>query len=153
MKRQLRRRALAAAPAIVLAALLAAGCSSTAQAPTDGENGADGEPGGSASYEEAELTIAAELLDTGLLKGNAGVEAAEGWRITAISVTATTPDGVEWGVIEFPSGIGSSSGSEFFEVQVQELPRGDQLAIELHVTLQSDDGQEVERTAVDHWPP
>jgi hypothetical protein len=152
MKRQLRRWALAAAP-LLLAALLSAACSNTAHAPTDGDGGPDEEPGGSASYEEADLSVAAELLDTGLIKGNAGVEAAEGWRITALSVTATTPKGVKWGVIEFPSGIGSASGSEFFEVQVQELPRGDQLAIELHVTLQSEDGQTVERTAVDHWPP
>jgi hypothetical protein len=151
MTRQIRR--WAPAPALLLLFLVAA-CSNTAHAPTDGENGADdGGPGGSASYEEAELTIAAELLDTGLLKGNATVEAAEGWRITALSVSATTPKGAKWGVIEFPSGIGSASGSEFFEVQVQELPRGDQLAVELHVTLESDDGQTVERTAVDHWPP
>jgi len=155
MMRQIRRWALATAPLLLLAALLSGACSDTAQAPSDGADGETETPTAAASetYDEGELTVAAELLDTGLIKGNAGVQAAEGWRVSAISVTATTADGNDWGVLEFPEGVGTASATEFFEVQVQELPRGDQLAITVHATLESDDGGQVERTAVDHWPP
>ena len=145
------RRLLAPAAALALVLLFAAACADDAMPPTGG-----GEPatlGAMESYPEGKVAIAAEMLDTGLLKGNASAEATGEWRTTAISVTATAPGGANWGVIEFPQGVGSASASEFFEVQLVELSRGEQLEITVTVTFESDSGERVERQATDRWPP
>ncbi len=107
----------------------------------------------SESYREGNLSISASMLDVGLLKGDATAEAKGDWRVAEIKVTATDPDGSSWGVLEFPEGVGSPSASEFFEVQLQELSRGEQLQITLIVTFESDTGKRVERQAEDRWPP
>ncbi len=113
-------------------------------------------PGGrssSESYPEGKLSISVSMLDVGLLKGDAMAEAKEGWRVAALKVTAADPKSASWGVLEFPEGVGSRSASEFFEVQVQELTRGDQLEITVTATFESDAGEEVVRQATDRWPP
>ena len=110
-------------------------------------------PSASASFPEGEMRIEIELLDTGLLKGHAYGDAAEGWVIPAFHVEATDPGGTQWRVIEpQTSGIGGASVTDFFEVVIQELPRGDQLMIEAIATFQADDGSVVERRVVDNWP-
>ena len=147
-----RRRwtAPSGAALVLLVILFAAGCGDGTAAP---EGGGASPTGGKQSYPEGEMVIAAEMLDTGLLKGNATVEAKGGWRAAAMSVAATDPGGANWGVIQFPKGVGSASASEFFEVQLGELSRGEQLAVTLTVTFESDRGERVERQATDHWPP
>lgn len=113
-------------------------------------------PGGrssSESYPEGTVSISVSMLDVGLLKGDGEAEAEEGWRVAALKVTAIDPKSVSWGVLEFPNGITSRSASEFFEVQLQELARGEQLEITFTVTFESDAGDKVERQATDRWPP
>jgi hypothetical protein len=56
-------------------------------------------------------------------------------------------------VLEFPKGVGSSSATEFFEVVLQELPRGQPLTITATVQFQDEAGNQVQRSAVDLWPP
>ncbi len=109
--------------------------------------------GASERYSEGEVTIAVEMLDTGLLKGNAVAEGADDWRVTAIRVTALDPNGASWAVLEFPAGVGSRKATEFFEVAIQELDREEQLEITVTVTFESDVGESVERQATDRWPP
>ena len=118
----------------------------------DGSKGSNA-AGGSESYPEGDAKIAVDMLDTGLIKGTATVEAKGDWRVADISVSAEAPGGVKWGVLEFPEGVGSASASEFFEVQVQELSRGEQLEITATATFEDADGKTVERQAIDHWPP
>lgn len=132
------------ASGVLAVLLLAAACS--------GEDGPE-PTGASERYPEGEVSVSVELLDTGLLKGNAAAEAKDEWRVVAISVSATTPKGVKWGVLEFPEGVGSPSVSEFFEVQVQELSRGEQLEITVTATFEGEEGETVERQAMDRWPP
>lgn len=146
------RRKLAPGAAVILVLLLlTAACADEARAP-EGEDPA-ASVGARERYAEGEIAIAAEMLDIGLLKGTASAEAVRGWLVVAISVNATAPNGVNWGVIEFPRGIGSSSASEFFEVQMGELSRGDQLALTVTATFESDSGERVDRQAIDRWPP
>lgn len=108
----------------------------------------------SASYPEATLRIEIETLDTGLLKGHAFAEAEDGWTVSSFSVEARDDKGVAWQVIEPDvSGVGGANVSEFFEVVVQELPRGGELTVEAVATLQDADGSEIERRVADTWPP
>jgi hypothetical protein len=118
-----------------------------------GSDSGSGGPSADESYSDGTVTITVEKLDTGLLKGTATAEAKGGRTVSAISVTAKDPKGADWGVLAFPEGIGSASASEFFEVQLQELARGDKLEITATVTFKAEGGDEVERLAVDHWPP
>ena len=97
-----------------------------------------------------------EYLDTGLLKGHGYADAAEGWQVALISVSAADPEGGQWIVIEPPGeqvGFGSASANEFFEVRIEELPRGQQITIKQTVVFKDDAGNPVERSVEDHWPP
>lgn len=136
------RRPYRMAAALILAALASA-CGGSD----------DSQAGGHESFPEGEVTVAAEFIDTGLVKGNASAEAKEGWIVSSIVVSAVDPKGTGWRVLEFPEGVGSSPATEFFEVVLQELPRGQQLTITATVTFEAGDGNQVQREATDRWPP
>jgi hypothetical protein len=106
----------------------------------------------SASFDEGTIRMDIEFLDTGLLKGRSYVNAADGWSVEGVDVTAVLDDGTEWGVIEIPE-EGDADWITFFEVQVQELPRGDQVALTTSATFVGGGGTTVERTVTDKWPP
>jgi hypothetical protein len=113
-------------------------------------------PGASASqdYDEGQVRLEIEYLDTGLLKGHAYADAVDPWIVEAIRVEAQDEQGTGWPVIEPErTGLGSASATEFFEVTIQELPRGQQVSVTTTVTFASNDGVRVERTATDSWPP
>lgn len=111
-------------------------------------------PRGNESYDEGKVRVEVEFLDTGLIKGHAYADAAGGYKVAGIKVTAVDHRGVSWGVLEPEiSGIGGPSAKEFFEVLVQEIPRGKQLTITATATFETQDGSKVERTAADVWPP
>lgn len=130
--------------ALVATALLLSACSDS--------NG--GLPAVQTRFEGGELRIQIELLDTGLLKGHAFVDAADDWIVTALRVEAHDEEDVSWPVIEPErTGIGSASAQEFFEVVIQELPRGQQITVEAIATLQDSDGSTIERRVADNWPP
>ena len=144
--------------------LLALACLVLALAGCSGNDGGDHSPSPSAgsplpsesrsqSYAEGTVTVGISMLDVGLIKGDAAADAKEGWRVAAIKVTARDPKGAAWGVLEFPEGVGSPSASEFFEVQIQELARGEQAQITATATFENDSGQSIEREAKDAWPP
>lgn len=136
---------LALVPAL---AAYSAGCGD------DDNGGATPVPPASQSFSEGDLRIEIETIDTGLLKGHAFGTAAEGWTISAFRVEAVTDEGVVWNVIEPEvTGIGTAHVEEFFEVVIQELPRGEQLAVEAIAELTDESGAQVERTVVDKWPP
>ena len=103
-------------------------------------------------YDEGVIRMDIEYLDTGLLKGRSYVDSAEGWEVEGLNVTAVTDDGTGWGVIEIPED-GESDYITFFEVQVQELPRGEQVTLTTTAFFVNGNGSTVERTAVDTWPP
>ncbi len=106
------------------------------------------------SFEEGELRVRIEILDTGLLKGHAFVDAADDWIVTGLRVEASDEEDVSWPVIEAErTGIGSANAQEFFEVVIQELPRGQQITVEAIANLQHSDGSIVERRVTDNWPP
>ncbi|MFQ5472223.1 MAG: hypothetical protein ACE5FA_04975 [Dehalococcoidia bacterium] len=116
--------------------------------------GDDSPPTARTSFEEGELRVRIEVLDTGLLKGHAFVDAADGWIVTGLRVEANDEEDVSWPVIEPErTGIGSATAQEFFEVAIQELPRGQQITVEAIATLQNSDGSTVERRVADSWPP
>ena len=104
-------------------------------------------------FDEGAVTVRVELVDTGLLKGTANAESKEGWQVSAMTVNAVDPESAKWQVLVFPEGMGSQKAKEFFEIVLQELPRGKQVTITATATFTSEDGKEVERSAVDHWPP
>ena len=121
--------------------------------------GEDGDDSGAAASSEPEVisdegTVRMEIeyLDTGLLKGHSYVDAAEGWSVQGAKVTAVADDGTGWGVIEIPQD-GDSDYITFFEVQVQELPRGDQVTLTTTAFFVNGSGLTVERAVVDKWPP
>jgi hypothetical protein len=100
------------------------------------------------------LRIEIETLDTGLLKGHAFVDATEDWIVADLRVEAQDEEGVVWAVIEpEKTGIGGANASDFFEVTIQELPRGQQITVEAVASLQMADGTVVERRVADQWPP
>lgn len=105
------------------------------------------------TYSEGAVRMGIETLDTGLLKGHSYAEAADGWTVEAIHVTAVDERGREWPVIEIPESAATDSATLFFEVTIQELPRGDQVTVTTSTTFKNDAGEEVERTAADSWPP
>lgn len=111
-------------------------------------------PRSNESYDEGKVRVEVELLDTGLIKGHAYADAAGGHKVAGIKVTAVDHKGASWNVLEPEiSGIGSQSAKEFFEVVVQEIPRGKQVTIAATATFESPDGSKIERTAADVWPP
>jgi hypothetical protein len=126
----------------------------------------DGEPTGegsrvgagpvSATFDEGTVRMEIEFLDTGLLKGHAYADAAEGWKVARISVSAVDHEGSSWTMIEPPGeqvGFGTATASEFFEVRLEELPRGEQLVITQTVLFEDQTGATVERSVEDRWPP
>jgi hypothetical protein len=129
--------------------LWSAGCSNG-----DDDDGSSSEdpPSQEASFDEGMLRMQIEMLDTGLLKGHSYVDAAEGWMIQGVSVTAVTDEGKEWGVIEIRE-EGDADYTVFFEVQIQELPRGDQVTVTTTAFFGNDAGLSSERTVSDEWPP
>lgn len=67
---------------------------------------------------------------------------------------ATTDDGTAWGVLAPElTGVGTANVEEFFEVVIEELPRGEQVAVEAIATFTNDSGVQVEHRVVDKWPP
>ena len=132
---------------VFLAAVVSAAC-----------GGSEGDPAASDNQEfpEGRVRMEIEYLDTGLLKGHGYADAAEGWRVAVISVSAVDTEGAQWIVIEPPGeqvGFGSASASEFFEVRLEELPRGQQITVKQLVIFEDDAGNPVERTVEDRWPP
>jgi len=109
-------------------------------------------PGQDVTYDEGSIRMQIEMLDTGLLKGHSYVDAAEGWSVEGVNVTAVIDDGTEWGVIEIRE-QGEADSVTFFEVQVQELPRGQQVTVTTTAFFRDAGGLSAERTAVDKWPP
>jgi len=107
----------------------------------------------SSRYPEGTVTIGISMLDVGLLKGDVTAQGSKGWRVGALKVTAVDPKGGGWGVLEFPEGVGSPSASEFFEVQLQELVRGEHVVVTATATFEDESGKSVERQASDVWPP
>ncbi len=105
------------------------------------------------SYDEGKVRMGIETLDTGLLKGHSYAEAEDGWTIEAIHVTAVDEKGQGWPVIEIPEGQADQESTLFFEVTIQELPRGQQVTITTITTFKNDAGVVAERTAGDIWPP
>jgi|FLYL01.1.fsa_nt_gi hypothetical protein len=133
-------RAIGTATAVVLVLMLvAAGCST---------GGGSGAAAASRRYDEGLVRIEIDRLDTGLLKGYAYAEPAEGFSVESIHVRAEDPRGRSWPVIEIPE-----EGRLFFEVTVQELARGEQLTITATVAFSGASGAAVERTVSDRWPP
>jgi len=108
----------------------------------------------STAFPEGSMRIEIETLDTGLLKGHAFADAEDGWTVATFSVEAHDDSGVVWQVIEPEvTGVGTASVSEFFEVVIQELPRGEQLTVEAVAILRNESGAQIERRVVDNWPP
>lgn len=100
------------------------------------------------------MRITIETLDTGLLKGHAFADAEDGWIVSAFAVTARDDSDVGWQVIEPEvSGVGGTNVSEFFEVVIQELPRGSQITVEAVATFRDASGADIEQRVVDNWPP
>ena len=137
---------LTAAFAALAAALLAV-------AAACGGDGNTPEAGVSASFDEGTVALDIDTLDVGLLKGNVTAEAAEGWRVAELTVTALDPKGSNWSVLEFPEGVGSERAEDFFEVVLQELPRHQQITVTATATFVEDSGTGVEREVTDGWPP
>ena len=129
--------------ALLVLALVAAACGGD----NDDSNGSD------KSYDEGSVRMEIETLDTGLLKGHSYVEATDGWALEEIHVTAVDEKGQSWPVIEIPEDTGATKSTLFFEVTIQELPRGEQVTITTVTKFKNDAGVEAERTAADIWPP
>lgn len=120
----------------------------------DDDSGATKTPTSNESYAEGNVRMEVEYLDTGLLKGHSYADAASGYKVTAMKVEAVDHKGASWNVIDAEqAGVDSANASEFFEVVIQEIPRGKQLTLTAAVTFEDADGNKVERTAVDNWPP
>lgn len=135
--------------AALVAVFLVAACDSeggddTADTPAPGEK--------SGTFEEGTIRMDIEFLDTGLLKGHSYVDAAAGWSVEGTRVAAVTDDGTDWGVIEIPE-EGDADSVVFFEVQVQELARGDQVTLTTTAFFTNGDGSSVQQTVTDTWPP
>jgi hypothetical protein len=134
-------------PSLIFAAAVAAAACGSSE---------EDAPASNADFPEGRVRMEIEYLDTGLLKGHGYADAAEGWRVVVISVSAVDPDGGQWSVIEPPGeqiGFGSSNAAEFFEVRLEELPRGQQITIKQSVVFEDGGGNPVERVVEDHWPP
>lgn len=117
-------------------------------------NGGNKTPSQQETYDEGKVRIEIETLDTGLVKGHAYADAKDGYKVASIKVTATDHKGASWNVLEpETSGFGSPSAQTFFEIVVQEIPRGKQLTVTATATFEDAGGNKVERTATDTWPP
>jgi hypothetical protein len=141
--------------ATIAVVLLIAGCGGSEDQPANGGS-EDGVGPVTASFDEGTIRMEIEFLDTGLLKGHAYADATDGWTVERISVLAMDHEGSAWTMIEPPGeqvGFGTASASEFFEVRLEELPRGEQLTITQTVTFTDGEGAVVERSVEDRWPP
>jgi hypothetical protein len=139
----------AALPLLLLATvLLATGCNG------GGDDGGEEDPPASqeVSYDEGTIRMEIETLDTGLLKGHSYVDAAEGWSVGDVSVTAVTTEERDWGVIEIDE-EGDVDSVTFFEIQVGELPRGQQVVVTTTAFFTDSGGLTSERSVEDQWPP
>jgi len=117
-------------------------------------NGGSQTPSREESYDEGKVRIEIEVLDTGLVKGHAYADARDGFKVASIKVTAADHKGASWNVLEpETSGFGTPSAKTFFEIVVQEIPRGKELTVTATATFEGADGTKVERTATDTWPP
>lgn len=105
-----------------------------------------------ATFDEGTIRMEIEFLDTGLLKGHSYVDAAEGWSVEGVRVKAALDDGTGWGVIEIPE-EGEADYITFFEVQVQELPRGEQVTVTTTAFFTNAEGSNIEQAVTDTWPP
>ena len=106
----------------------------------------------SATFDEGTIRMDIEFLDTGLLKGHSYVDAAEGWSVEGVNVTAVLDDGTDWGVIEIPE-EGEADYITLFEVQVGELQRGKQVTLTTTAFFTEAGGATVEQAVTDTWPP
>jgi hypothetical protein len=106
----------------------------------------------SVSFDEGTIRMDIEFLDTGLLKGRSYVDAAEAWSVEGVNVTAVLDDGTDWGVIEIPE-EGEADYITFFEVQVQELERGEQVTLKTTAFFTNASGATAEQAVTDTWPP
>jgi hypothetical protein len=134
--------------AIVAALLLVVACGGDGD-DNDGGSGIEEE---TVDFDEGSILMDIEFLDTGLLKGRAYVNAADGWNVEGVDVRAVLENGTEWGVIEIPE-TSDADSTTFFEVQVGELPRGQQVSLSTAVTFAGNDGATIQRTVTDQWPP
>jgi hypothetical protein len=139
---------LTLACAAVLAGSLLAGCGGSGDEPV-----AEPTTASEAVFDEGTVRMEIELLDTGLLKGHSYVTASEGWRVDGIDMVAVDQRGVDWQVIEIPEKQDAGEAVEFFEVQIQELPRGEQVTITAKAFFIGETGLTSERSVQDHWPP
>ncbi len=132
-------------PVLLLGLVIAvAACSDNTRAPSDSD----------VSYPEGSVRMEIEYLDTGLLKGHSYAVAAAGWHAASIKVEAVDQKGAAWPVLEPErTGVNSASATEFFEVTLQELPRGQQITVTTSVVFEDEDGNTAERSASDRWPP
>ena len=140
----------------IATAVLSGACGGSDDNPTGA--GPDGVAGKQVveTYAEGTVRMEIEYLDTGLLKGHAYAEAAGDWRVASIAVSAVDAEGDGWIVIEPPGeqvGFGTASASEFFEVRLEELPRGQQITVTQTVSFEDDTGVVMERAIEDRWPP
>lgn len=115
--------------------------------------GSDSGASSDESYDEGSVKMNIETLDTGLLKGHSYAVAAQGFTVEAVHVTAIDQKQKTWPVIEIPQETAADKATLFFEVTIQELPRGNQVTITTTTTFKNSSGAEVERTAADIWPP
>jgi hypothetical protein len=106
-----------------------------------------------ATFDEGTVRMEIELLDTGLLKGHSYATSIGDWTIDGIDVVAVDEKGVDWQVIEIPEKQDDQEAVEFFEVTIQELPRGDQITVTTKVFFLTAAGLQAERTVLDRWPP
>ncbi len=133
--------------AALMALLLLVACSGG-----DGDDVESTPPAEEGTFDEGSIRMEIEMLDTGLLKGHSYVDAAEGWTVDGVNVTAVTTDGTEWGVINIKE-QGDVDSVTFFEVQVQELPRGQQVTVTTTAFFTNGTGLTSERSVADQWPP
>jgi hypothetical protein len=106
-----------------------------------------------AVFDEGTVRMEIEVLDTGLLKGHAYVTPTEGWRVDGIDIAAVDQQGADWQVIEIPEKQEPAEAVEFFEVVLQELPRGEQITITTKAFFIGEGGLTSARSVQDHWPP
>lgn len=138
--------------ALLPLAILAA-CGGGGSSDDSGPDGALPDEGVTQSFDEGDITVDINTLDTGLIKGSASARAAAGWHVTDIVVAASDPEGHDWNVLQLPQEAIDGGRAMVFEVVIQELPRGEQIDVTAVATFEDEDGNRVERRLMDTWPP